>query len=70
MDGPDQIGTVLRTRTQVKPLYVSPGHLCDHQGARRIVLKCAQRYRLPEPTRLAHIAVARAKGATASDPPS
>jgi len=62
-DGGEQIGSVLRTRSRVKPLYVSPGHLCDHEGARRIVLECCTRYRLPEPTRLAHIAVGRAKSA-------
>lgn len=64
LDGGEQIGSVLRTRACVKPLYVSPGHLCDHEGARRIVLACCTRYRLPEPTRLAHIAAARAKAST------
>ena len=56
-----QIGSVLRTRIRVKPLFVSPGHLCDHEGARRIVLDCCSRYRMPEPTRLAHLAVGRAR---------
>ncbi len=51
LDRGEQIGSVLRTRTGVKPLYVSPGHLCDHTGARRIVLECCTSYRLPEPTR-------------------
>lgn len=68
-DGGEQIGSVLRTRSCVKPLYVSPGHLCDHEGARRIVLECCTRYRLPEPTRLAHIAVGRAKSALSEAPP-
>ncbi|MDP6439588.1 MAG: deoxyribonuclease V [Candidatus Brocadiia bacterium] len=61
LDRGEQIGSVLRTRTGVKPLYVSPGHLCDHAGARRIVLECCTRYRLPEPTRRAHNAVSRAR---------
>ena len=56
-----QIGSVLRTRDGVKPLYVSPGHLVDHPGSRRITLACLTRYRLPEPTRLAHIAAGEAK---------
>jgi len=60
-DGGEQIGSVLRTRNGVKPLYVSPGHLCDHEGARQLVLNCCTCYRLPEPTRLAHRAVERAK---------
>lgn len=60
-EGADRIGSVVRTRTRVRALFVSPGHLCDHEGARRIVLQCCIRYRLPEPTRLAHIAVGRVK---------
>jgi len=56
-----QIGSVLRTRDGVKPLYISPGHLVDHPGSRRITLACLTRYRLPEPTRLAHIAAGEAK---------
>jgi deoxyribonuclease V len=61
MDGPEQIGVVLRTRTGVKPVFVSPGHLADLEGSARLVLECCTRYRLPEPTRLAHGAVGRLK---------
>jgi len=57
----EKIGDVVRTRRLVKPVFVSPGHLADFDGARRIVLDCCTRYRLPEPTRLAHTAVAEAK---------
>jgi deoxyribonuclease V len=49
-----KIGTVLRTKERVKPLFISPGHLCDHESAVRIVLASCTKYRLPEPTRLAH----------------
>ena len=56
-----QIGSVLRTRDRVKPLFVSPGHLIDHPGSRRLALACLSRYRLPEPVRLAHIAAGDAK---------
>lgn len=55
-DRGERIGSVLRTRDDVKPLYVSPGHRVDHPSSRRITLACATRYRLPEPTRLADIA--------------
>jgi deoxyribonuclease V len=48
------IGTVLRTRTDVRPLYVSPGHLIDVSQATEFVLSCCTRYRLPETTRWAH----------------
>lgn len=51
-----QVGSVLRTRDRVKPLFVSPGHLVDHPSSRRITLACLSRYRVPEPLRLAHIA--------------
>jgi len=47
------IGAVVRTRTAVKPLYVSVGHRVDLEDAVRWVLRCAGRYRLPEPTRQA-----------------
>jgi deoxyribonuclease V len=50
----DVIGVALRTRTNVKPVFVSPGHRCDIDSARRITLAAAPRYRLPEPTRAAH----------------
>ena len=54
IDGGERIGTVLRTRTGVKPLYVSVGHRIDLASAERWVLATATRYRLPEPARLAH----------------
>jgi deoxyribonuclease V len=47
------IGSVLRTRDGVRPVYVSVGHLIDLAAARKLVLACAVRYRLPEPSRLA-----------------
>jgi deoxyribonuclease V len=53
MDGPDTIGAVLRTRTGVRPLYVSVGHKVSLESAVRIVLACCTRYRLPETTRAA-----------------
>lgn len=54
MDGQERIGAVLRTRTGVKPVFVSVGHKVDLATAIRYVLACAPRYRLPETTRYAH----------------
>jgi len=55
------IGAVVRTRTNVKPVFVSVGHKCLLEDAIRVVLDCAVKYRLPEPTRLAHQAVSKLK---------
>jgi deoxyribonuclease V len=54
MAGDEQIGAVVRTRTGVRPLFVSVGHRVSLEDAVRIVLDCGSGYRLPEPTRLAH----------------
>lgn len=59
IDGEDTIGVVLRTRTNVKPLYISIGHKISLETATRWVLDCGRGYRLPEPTRLAHQAAGR-----------
>ncbi len=48
------IGACLRTRNNVKPVYVSPGSGFRIDSARELVLSLAVKYRLPEPTRLAH----------------
>jgi deoxyribonuclease V len=61
VDGKETIGAVLRTRTDVKPVFVSVGHKCTLRDAIDIVLKCTTRYRLPEPSRLAHQLVSRIK---------
>jgi deoxyribonuclease V len=49
----ETIGIVLRSRTNVKPLFISVGHKVSLANARQIVLHCLGRYRLPEPTRQA-----------------
>ena len=57
----ERVGSVLRTRAGVKPLFVSPGHCCDQRGAVDLVLRCGGGYRLPEPVRLADRGVAEFK---------
>ena len=57
----ERVGDVLRTQTGVKPVFVSPGHLCDHECACRLTLAATTRYRLPDPVRLAHQLVTRHK---------
>jgi deoxyribonuclease V len=53
-DAGETIGAVLRTRARVKPLFVSPGHLCDLAGAIKVVLAACPTYRQPITSRLAH----------------
>ena len=48
------IGSVLRTRSNVKPVFVSPGHRIGVERATEFTLACCTRYRLPETTRWAH----------------
>lgn len=50
------IGVALRTRTGVKPMYISIGHKVDLESSIYWALECCHGYRLPEPTRLAHLA--------------
>jgi deoxyribonuclease V len=54
IDQSETIGAVLRTRTRVKPLFVSSGHRCDLKSAIKIVLDTSPTYRQPITTRLAH----------------
>ncbi len=57
----ETIGAVVRTRTNVKPVFVSVGNKCLLKDAIKITLACAVKYRLPEPTRLAHQLVSKLK---------
>jgi deoxyribonuclease V len=50
----EKVGFCLRTRTGVKPVFVSPGHRVDFSLSRKIVLECC-RFRIPEPIRQAHL---------------
>jgi len=61
IDHGEVVGSVLRTQDGINPVFVSVGHLIDLRGAQQIVLACATRYRLPEPTRLADQLVGAAK---------
>ena len=56
VDRGEVIGAALRTKLRVKPVYVSIGHKVDLQTAIHWAMNCCRGYRLPEPTRLAHLA--------------
>lgn len=55
------IGAVVRTRANVKPVFVSVGNKCLLKDAIEITLACTTKYRIPEPTRLAHQLVSKLK---------
>ena len=66
LNGDEQIGVVLRTQKNVRPIFVSIGHRVDLDSAINLVLACCARYRIPEPTRQADIEVAKLKRALES----
>jgi deoxyribonuclease V len=53
-DKREVIGVAVRTRTNVRVVYVSIGHRISLDSARTLTLACCRGYRLPETTRHAH----------------
>lgn len=49
--GTERVGVVLRTRDNVKPIYVTPGHRVSVDSAVELVRSCLDGFRLPKPTR-------------------
>lgn len=49
------VGTVLRSKDRVKPLYISIGNAITLDEATDLVFRCGVKHRLPEPSRLAHL---------------
>lgn len=63
----NRVGAVLRTRTNVNPLFISPGNLVDIGSCIRIISGCLSGYRIPEPLRRADMLSRRlARGITIS----
>ena len=85
MDKGEQIGVALRTKDRVSPVFISPGHLADIATSVDLTMRCVRvgelkkagrqavtvsKYRIPEPTRLAHLLVnAMRRGEEWSPPP-
>lgn len=57
----EPIGVVLRSRDNVKPVFISPGHLVGINESVEIVINCLTTYRIPEPLRFADIEVNKYK---------
>lgn len=53
VDADEIIGAALRTRSRVKPVFVSVGHRISLTTAIRYTLACTAGYKLPQTTRLA-----------------
>ena len=53
IDKNETIGAMVRTRSRVNPMIISPGHLISVETSIRYALACGKGYRLPEPTRQA-----------------
>ncbi len=64
----ERIGTALRTRRRANPLYVSIGHRVSLETAVAWVRRATGGYRLPEPTRQAHLAANALRVAEAGSP--
>lgn len=54
IDRGEVVGAVVRTRPRVRPLFVSPGHRCNLEGAVALVQMTLDKVRLPVPSRMAH----------------
>lgn len=61
VDAGEVIGSMLRTQQGVRSIFVSVGHRISLEAAERWVLRCATKYRVPEPTRLADRLAGQAK---------
>jgi deoxyribonuclease V len=59
LDGPEQIGYAYRSKANCKPVFISPGHLTGMNNSLELIAQCVGKYRIPEPTRLAHELVNR-----------
>lgn len=66
-DKDETIGVVLRTKKNCRPVFISPGNLITIDQSVEIIKNCIGKYRIPEPTRRAHLLVneVRAKDMTA-----
>jgi deoxyribonuclease V len=55
------VGAVVRTKENVKPLFVSPGHKINLDDALRFTIACTDKHRIPEPLRCADMLAKRMK---------
>lgn len=58
-DKQEPIGYAFRSKAKTAPVYVSPGNLIGMRNSLELIRQCLGKYRIPEPTRLAHELVNR-----------
>lgn len=56
-DKGELIGVALRSKRNCNPIYISPGHHISIEQSVDVISNCLRGYRIPEPTRQAHILV-------------
>lgn len=56
-DRGEQIGVAMRSKKNCNPIYISPGHRISMEQSVEVIKNCIRGYRIPEPTRQAHILV-------------
>ncbi len=57
VDKDEVVGAALRTQDGVSPVFVSIGHRINLESTIDVVMRCTKEYRIPEPTRQAHLLV-------------
>jgi len=68
-DKEEVIGMALRSKKNCTPIYISPGHQITLEQSVEIIKNCLKSYRIPEPTRQAHIFVNQIRvGAAGTSP--
>jgi deoxyribonuclease V len=65
-DKDEVIGSVVRTKDGVKPVFITVGHKIDLASAVRVALQTTRGYRIPEPTRQAHLYVNQLRAGAAT----
>jgi deoxyribonuclease V len=61
------VGIVLRSRENVRPVFVSPGHLAGIHESAEIIMNCVRQYRIPEPQRYVNIELNKLRNKTAKN---
>lgn len=68
MDRGEQVGMVLRTQNKVRPIFISVGHLIDLVDSLKVIKNTIGKYRIPAPTREAHLLVNKARVEAGASP--